>query len=157
MISSPAMIAASSYDPLQLAVLQSAALDQRPLSTPPSALAADTLKLLTWIELGEETMLRAEDDCLVEYDPQHHALLHQLYGSWLSLCRRLLAAADDAAVTFSAEDMEQLRSGDERVAQWLQVQSDIQRHTLSESELHTLASRANLSAGARGVSPPADA
>lgn len=150
------MIAATPYDPLQLAVRQSAALDQRPLSSAPSAFVADAIKLLAWIELGEETMLRAEDDCLVEYDPRHHALLHQLYDSWLSLCRRLLTAADNAPGEFAAEDLAQLRSADQRVALWLQIQNDIQRATLSDSELHDRAARANLSAGVRGVSPPAD-
>lgn len=159
MISSPATIAATSYDPLQLAARQSADLNRRLLSvSTKSILAADLLKLLAWIELGEETMLRAEDGCLVEHDPRYHALLHQLYEAWLTLCRRVLTLvqADDPAAV-SSDELTELRSGEERVAQWLRVQADIERHTLPEEQLKALAERANLSAGARGVSPPADA
>lgn len=164
MMSAPTLTAAAPYDPLQLAWRQSADLQQRLAdASPTSASAADALKLLVWIELGEETMLRAEDDCLVEYDQQHHALLHQLYESWLSIARRLLhappAALDPSVAECSAlsdDDLGQLRSGAERVAQWLQTQADIERHTLPHAELSAMAHRANLSAGARGTAPPSD-
>jgi hypothetical protein len=47
------------------------------------------------------------------------------------------SAGDIAAI--SDDELTQLRNGEQRVAQWLQVQADIERHTLPRADLSAMA------------------
>jgi hypothetical protein len=144
-------MAVCSYDPLQLAQRQSADFAALRRQDDPAEQARTALKCLEWIEYAEESMIKAENDCLVEYSEEMHHKLHDLYVGWLRqfddvLRVGMLAAMGgerDSSVTAALAD------GERRVRQRLQAQADIERHTLSHAELSAMARAANLSDGNR--------
>jgi hypothetical protein len=107
--------------------------------------AAAALREMATLEFAEETILRAEDDCLVEYSQEAHDHLQRWYAQWVAAYRGLTLSQPGSDLAAALQ----------RAEEWLQVQSDIARHSLSHAELSDLARQANLSAGARGASPPA--
>jgi hypothetical protein len=127
------------YDPVQFA----AAFCARPLTHQiPSA--ADALDALRAIEYAEETIIRAENDCRVEYSQEAHDQVHRWYAQWVqrygALARSQLPDDRDATA---------LRDAVQRAESWLQVQAEIQRLTLPHAVLSEMARDAGLSPGNR--------
>ena len=144
-----------SYDPLQLAERQAAdlaALRRKSSQSDQREQVGHALKLLEWIEYAEESMIKAENDYLVEYSEEMHGKLHDLYANWLRQFDELLQATRTKKLHGAQDDLpeiEALSSGEQRVRQWLQHQASIQQHTLPHAVLGDLARAANLSAGNR--------
>src|SRR5437870_4448498 len=147
-------MAACTYDPLQLAERQSAetaALLRGGQLGDELQQARAALKCLEWIEYAEESMIKAENDCLVEYSEEMHCKLHGLYADWL---RQLDDVLRTEALTAgegpeNADLLLSILAGKQRVQEWLAAQADIARYTLSQADLGALAAAANLSAGNR--------
>lgn len=148
-------MAVCSYDPLQLAQRQSAdfaALRRQGAQGDEIEQARIALKCLEWIEYAEEWMIKAENDCLVEYSEEMHRKLHDLYADWLRQFDEVLPEGKAMDIQGDKDDMQviiALADGERRVRQWLQAQADIERHTLSHAELSAMAREANLSDGNR--------
>ena len=140
-----------SYDPLELAQRQSAefALRRRAGRADEMEQARAALKCLEWIEYAEESMIKAENDCLVEYCEEMHRKLHELYVDWLRQFDGECDVFTAVAGSERADLLLALSLGKQRVRQWLQAQADIERHTLPHAELSAMACEANLSTGNR--------
>lgn len=141
-------MAVCSYDPLQLAQRQSADCAALRRQDDPAEQARIALKCLEWIEYAEESMIKAENDCLVEYSEEMHRKLHGLYAGWLLQFDDALRAGKTKSANAGSdygEVMIALVAGEQRVRQWLQAQADIERHTLPHDELSAMARAAKLS------------
>ena len=70
------------------------------------------IKAFDWIDRAEEALIRAEDDCLVDYSPEAHQQIHQWYASWLDSAKQVLASAADLARSgYEVASVAELRIG----------------------------------------------
>ncbi len=95
-----------------------------------------------WIERGEETVIQAETDCLAPYSEPVHAMIANLYRSWVELGQRaenVIAALQTAGYT--PEDLDEFRQCRQRAETWVQTQAAIEAATPSHDQLADYARR----------------
>jgi hypothetical protein len=143
-----------SYDPVQLALRETQQLslfDAQPRARRDYAWEVQkALKALEWIEFAEESIGRAESDCLVEYSEESHQQLERSYADWVQSSQRLATDAERAGDLQAAG----LRQALERAQRWLKTQADIVAHSLPHATLSEMAQRAGLSDGVQSAHPP---
>ena len=135
------------YDPLEFAQsevtrFEAELLDQQP-STGTELCEKSLLKgiqVFAWIELAEEVLIVAENDCLVDYSLEVHDIIHNLYQRWIVKCEAALAwAAKLQAAGLEVGFYEELVANLVRAKEWLRIADELRQPFLSHEQLHKYA------------------
>lgn len=132
-----------SYDPVAFAELQVAQYDavmRDHLEAMDSFDCQETLdrgiQALAWLERAEQTVVSAEEDCLVEYSPVVHELIDRLYRTWLNPCHQAEAWATRVLERgYSIDNLPEFRKSCARARTWIENADAIADATLSHDRL----------------------
>lgn len=131
------------YDPLTFAtreVIQFDAVMEEHRAAIDRRDCEDSLQIgivaLRWLERAAETVIEAENDCLVPYSEEVHAAIQRLYEAWLQCGERAEATIGGViAAGHTPDNLAEFHDCCSRARRWLATQAGIRAATLPHGQL----------------------